>query len=230
MSQLAEEKQVIFRHLLVGQGLACALACLITLPATVLAASPLAMEASLGAGGSPDWQRHFDFSHPQSGLDLFARQIREIASHSHFSRALGSILLDAGVSRSREREVLLSPGMPRTGIDYQDLFVGVRYRGLGGRAWRLDPRSSRSAGFDSRWYYEAGMERRLSDNWSVSVQLGGPLDRNLLTDPALDISLGTRYRFRGFDLGLRLVDQSSRLSGTHSNGLSLLGSVSRRFP
>ena len=180
----------------------------------------------------PDWQRHFDFSHPQSGIDLFASQIREIASHGLFSHEFApGVKIDAGFSRSRDLDAsTVSPAAGR--FDYQDLFVGIRFRGLGGRAWRLDPRSSREAGAGTRWYYEAGMERRLTDNWSVSLQLGSPLDGDLFTSVRRpDLSLGARYRYRGFDLGLRVIEHGQRATDeTSGGGFSFMGSVSHRFP
>ena len=180
----------------------------------------------------PEWQRHFDFSHPQSGIDLFASQIRQIASHGLFSHEFApGVKFDAGFSRSRDIDA--SPAVVPDGrLDYQDLFVGIRFRGLGGRAWRLDPRSSRETRASTRWYYEAGMERQLSDNWSVSFQLGTPLDGDLLSSTRRpDLSLGTRYRYRGFDLGLRLIEHGQRGTDEQSGGgFSFMGSVSHRFP
>ena len=76
------------------------------------------------------------------------------------------------------------------------------------------------------------MERQLSDNWSVSFQLGTPLDGDLLSSTRRpDLSLGTRYRYRGFDLGLRLIEHGQRgMDEQSGGGFSFMGSVSHRFP
>ncbi|RMG28044.1 MAG: hypothetical protein D6721_09310 [Gammaproteobacteria bacterium] len=186
-----------------------------------------------GGAVRPAWQRHFDFSHPQSGIDLFARQIREFADQALFTHELAAGLrVDAGLSRSRRAAVGGMPPALQSGTEaYRDLFVGFRYHGLGGHAWRLDPRSAEARGFDTRWYYEAGVEHQLTERWSVSLHMGTSARIDLLADPRLDFSLGTRYRLRGFDLGLRLIDQDQRLTGRPGlGGLSFMGSLSRRFP
>jgi len=195
-----------------------AIACLFAL-ASLTATAEEAGDAGVRAGwwSAPEPQAVLDLGHPANAFPLNPNQ----ASGNRFGLALSQSLtdelqLDAGLSRSQSAD-------PRP-LDYHDYFLGMNYRGLGGRVWALD--EGRSGGRD--FYYEAGWRGDIGEQSALSLSFGQSLAGGLRQNP-LDFSIAARTRVHGFGLGLRFTERGAS-SELPDGELQLFGSVSRRFP
>jgi hypothetical protein len=135
-------------------------------------------------------------------------------------RFSSGLSLDAGLSLAHAYE-------QHSAIDYHDYFLGVSYGSLDGKVWYL-PESTLSA--DPILYYEAGWQRAITGNLSLSLRVGQAQASNYgLLDGRYDqpsLSLGASTDYGGYGLGLRLIDGGGGMFGGEQD-LRLMGSISK---
>lgn len=174
--------------------------------------------AGAPAGGM-DSGFHFDLNRPESGLDLYAMERRQSQFATQLQRQFDENLsVDIGLSYSSK--------IQHNPIDYKDIFMGMNYGAVGGRVWYLDPAQSPDEG---GWYYEAGWQSPVARDFSLAFQVGQGFRNGQATREVPDLSVSAFGAYRGYDLGVRVIDRSG-LGMTGETDFSLMGSLRKRFP
>lgn len=134
-------------------------------------------------------------------------------------RFASGLSVDFGLSSAQVAE---SPA-----INYRDYFLGVRYGSLDSKLWYLPESRDGDA---TAMYYEAGWSPVLGDRLALSLRLGqrvgGATAFTAFESDFPSVSLGASTHFRGYGVGLSLVDGRGSVFGGDAD-FRLMGSISR---
>lgn len=203
----------------------CALICALLVASPLQAADAAAGYEGWAFAGAREAALSREFSHRSQQIDF--------STHSAATDGAGSLLglklsrafengltLDAGVAHSQaDAQPHIAP------VDYQDAFLGFRYNQLTGQVWYLDEPDA--SGLRSL-YYQAGWKTPVTDQFSLSLQMGQAYRQGRFQNGYPDLSIAAEGEIEGYGLGIRLIDRSGLGSG-NQDGYSLMGSISRRF-